>query len=74
MKLLCAVLFCNIRFASWCHFLLYTINCLCAHQLLAYADDVNLLGGDVDTRSKKTDSVALSPQANYTDRSTDTCR
>jgi hypothetical protein len=29
------------------------------HQLLAYADDVNLLGGNIDIIKKNTNSVAL---------------
>jgi hypothetical protein len=42
------------------------------HQFLAYADDVNLLGGSMiainkNTKNKQTNSVALSPRANYTD-------
>jgi hypothetical protein len=42
------------------------------HQLLAYADDVNLLGDNIytinkNTNKQKTNSVALSPRANYTD-------
>jgi hypothetical protein len=34
------------------------------HELLAYADEVTLLG---DNKKQKTNSVALSPRANYTD-------
>jgi hypothetical protein len=34
------------------------------YQLLAYADDMNLLGDDI--KQSKTNSVALSPQVNYT--------
>jgi hypothetical protein len=42
------------------------------HQLLAYADDVNLLGDNIDiihknTNKEQTNSVDFSPQANYTD-------
>jgi hypothetical protein len=39
------------------------------HQLLAYADDVNLLGDDMDNINKnkqKENFVAFSPQENYT--------
>jgi hypothetical protein len=36
------------------------------HQLLFYVDDVNLLADSID-------SVAFSPQANYTDRATAAC-
>jgi hypothetical protein len=39
------------------------------HQLLACADDVNLLGDTIDTKLH-----GLSPRANYTDRATAACR
>jgi hypothetical protein len=43
------------------------------HQLLAYAHVVTLLGHNIDAikintkKNKQTNSVALSPRANYTD-------
>jgi hypothetical protein len=43
------------------------------HQLLAYVDDVNLLGDNKDTIKKKTKQNklrGLSPRANYIDRTT----
>jgi hypothetical protein len=42
------------------------------HHFLAYADDVNLLGDNIDNTKKKL--CGLNPLANYTDRATAACR
>jgi hypothetical protein len=42
----------------------YNRNVVGHNQLLAYADNMNLLGDNI---KQKTNSVALSPRANYTD-------
>jgi hypothetical protein len=51
------------------------------HQLLAYADDVNLLRDNIGTIKKNAQTHThthtlsyLSPRANYTDRATAACR
>jgi hypothetical protein len=37
------------------------------HQLMAYADDVHLLGDNTDTKNKRHKHRGLSPTANYID-------
>jgi hypothetical protein len=45
------------------------------HQLLAYADDVNLLGDNIDTIKKNIKkALCLRPRANRTDQAATACR